>query len=360
MTTLFVATRKGLFVFGVSGHQAEISGRHFLGDPVSSFTVDAAGHWYAALNLGHFGPKLHCSKDEGVSWQEVSCPALPKKPDDSEEKSDWKVKQVWVLEADAKIPGKLLAGTIPGALFQTNDGAESWQLNETLWAVPERTKWFGGGFDESGVHSIAIHPSDANKWTVAISVGGVWHSEDAGASWQLKCAGMRAEYMPEDMQDNDDLQDPHRLVQSPTEPDKMWVQHHCGIFHSVDGGKQWQECHPEGLSSFGFAVVVHPKKADTAWFVPAIKDESRYPENGEFKVSKTVDGGQTFEAQTNGLPQQDSYDLIYRHALDIDESGDILVMGSTTGNLWITDDGGERWHSLNQYLPPIHAVKLLG
>ncbi|MEA2986010.1 MAG: hypothetical protein QOD94_2264, partial [Alphaproteobacteria bacterium] len=34
-----------------------------------------------------------------------------------------------------------------------------------------------------------------------------------------------------------------------------------------------------------------------------------------------------------------------------------LAMGSTTGGLWISENGGERWQLLNPHLPPIYAVR---
>ena len=41
----------------------------------------------------------------------------------------------------------------------------------------------------------------------------------------------------------------------------------------------------------------------------------------------------------------------------VDGSGDRLAMGSTTGNLWITEDGGEAWRHISAHLPPIHTVR---
>lgn len=35
---------------------------------------------------------------------------------------------------------------------------------------------------------------------------------------------------------------------------------------------------------------------------------------------------------------------------------DRLVMGSTTGGLWITENGGDQWHEITHTLPPSHAV----
>jgi photosystem II stability/assembly factor-like uncharacterized protein len=79
--------------------------------------------------------------------------------------------------------------------------------------------------------------------------------------------------------------------------------------------------------------------------------------DGKLVVMRTTDGGETFESQTNGLPQQHAYDLVYRHGMDIDDSGDCIAFGSTTGNLWITDDQGASWQQVSSSLPPIYAVR---
>jgi hypothetical protein len=57
-------------------------------------------------------------------------------------------------------------------------------------------------------------------------------------------------------------------------------------------------------SDFGFAVAVHPNDPDTAWLVPAKKDEHRYLVNEEFVVSRMQDGGKTFETLRKGLPKK--------------------------------------------------------
>jgi photosystem II stability/assembly factor-like uncharacterized protein len=92
--------------------------------------------------------------------------------------------------------------------------------------------------------------------------------------------------------------------------------------------------------------------------VPAIKDEMRLPRDGALSVTRTTDGGKTWQSFREGLPQRDAFDLIYRHGLDVDETGTRLAMGSTTGALWTSDNAGESWQLLNAHLPPVYAVRL--
>lgn len=168
---------------------------------------------------------------------------------------------------------------------------------------------------------------------------------------------MRADYLPPDNATDPNLQDPHRLVQSPTNPDCYWVQHHNGIFRSTDNSSSWQELQNVPPSAFGFAVAVHPHDADTAWFVPALDDECRVPVDGAVVVTRTRDGGASFDVLSEGLPQQDAYDIVFRHGLDIDETGDRLVVGSSTGSLWVTENGGDTWVTVSTHLPQVYCVR---
>jgi hypothetical protein len=145
------------------------------------------------------------------------------------------------------------------------------------------------------------------------------------------------------------------VVRSPTRPDRLWTQHHNGIWRSDDNAASWQEVEAP-ISSFGFAVAVHPQEPDTAWFVPAQKDERRIPVNAQMVVNRTRDGGRSFETLRNGLPQHHCYDLVYRHGLAVSADGESLLMGSTTGGLWASDDQGEDWSVVSLNLPPIYAV----
>lgn len=363
---IHIGTRKGLFTVERANGAWHITDTAFLGDNCSAILADSRdGARYVALDHGHFGVKLQRSRDGGVSWHEIAAPTYPQKPDDEEPWTDpfgreipYSLELAWVLEAGHRdAPGELWCGTMPGGLFRSSDHGDSWTLVQSLWDNPLRRKWFGGGADYPGIHSLCVHPSDPNHITLAISCGGVWETTDRGESWACIGEGWRSEYMPPESAGDPTNQDPHRVVQCRARPTRLWAQHHNGIFRSDDRGRTWQELSNVTPSAFGFAVAVHPEDPDTAWFVPAIKDEQRIPVDGRVVVIRTRDGGKTFETLCDGLPQTHAYDLVFRHAMDIDDTGNALAFGSTTGSLWVSDDQGDHWQCLSQHLPPIYAVR---
>lgn len=366
-TRCHVATRKGMFTAERGASGWAIARANFLGDNVTLVMHDPrSGMLLAALNHGHFGSKLHRSRDGGTTWQEIAAPKYPEKPADYVPKNapaegtpaDWSLKLIWALSPGGNDqPGVIWCGTLPGGLFRSNDDGDSWELNRQLWDDPRREEWFGGGADHPGIHSVCVDPRDSKHVLVGVSCGGVWRTRDEGRTWDIAGTGLRAEFMPPERQFDPNVQDPHLVAQCAANPDALWVQHHNGIFRSTDGAATWSEITDVKPSTFGFPVVVHPRDPNTAWFVPAVKDEKRYPAGGCVVVNRTRDGGKTFDTLTRGLPQEHAYDLVFRHALDVDESGDRLAFGSTTGSVWMSENGGDSWETLSANLPPVYAVR---
>lgn len=368
MPTLLVGTRKGLFTVDDLWGPPSVVNSWFRGVPVPTVLRDPRdGALYAAADHGHFAGKLHRSTDRGKTWTEITAPTYPPKPDGVVDECpmrrtprEWATRLIWCLEAGhAEEPGVLWCGTIPGGLFRSPDRGETWELNRPLWDRPERALAFGGGYDDPGIHSIVTDPRDSRRLGVGISCGGYWYTDDGGASWDVG-RGMRADFVPADREADPYIQDPHRVVRCAAVPDVLWTQHHNGIFRSTDSGRTWTDIGVNASpSSFGFAVAAHPTDPDTAWFVPAESDEVRIPVGSRMTVSRTTDGGKTFETMFEGLPQEHAYHLVYRHCLDVSADGQRLAMGSTTGGLWVSHDAGRRWKLVNAHFPPILSVRFI-
>lgn len=366
-TRFYLGTRKGLFEVARNGSGWGIERASFVGSHVPMLLPDRRdGTLYAALELGHFGSKLHASKDGGVTWEERTCPAYPPKPEGITDvlcpmrqvPIPWSLEKIWALEGGGDDqPGVLWCGTLPGGLFKSTDSGANWSLVGSLWNHPGRAKWFGGGYDWPGIHSICVDPRNSQRILLAVSCGGVWETTDAGATWQNIGEGLVADFMPPAQAGDPGIQDAHRIDWCAGAPDHIWMQHHNGIFSSNDGGRHWQRHVNGNPSVFGFAVAVHPTDPLTAWFAPAIKDELRLPTDAALCIMRTRDGGKTFDACRKGLPQEHAYHLVYRHSLAVADDGRTLMFGSTTGSVWISEDSGDSWDRLSAELPPVYCVR---
>jgi hypothetical protein len=150
--------------------------------------------------------------------------------------------------------------------------------------------------------------------------------------------------------------DPHFVALCPGQPDLVWQQNHSGVFFSANGAETWKRVsRVEQGVHFGFPVCVDPKVGTTAWLVPGKADMQRTAIEGALFVARTEDGGSTWVQLREGLPQELAYDVVYRHAFGNHDSS--LAFGTTTGNLYVSDDRGDHWSTVTNNLPPIYSVR---
>lgn len=356
MSTIILGTHKGLLL--LDSESGQLMREFYAGVPVSyAFHDKRTNVIWAGVDHGHWGRKLHFSLDMGKTWEETAAPKYPEGLEIEPGKPAM-CSYLWVIEpGGADEPERLYIGTEPGGLFKSDNGGETFELVETLWNHPSRPdNWFGGGRDFAGLCSIIVDPRDSKHITIGISVGGVYETTDGGETWQGRNKGLFANYLPEPEQEYG--HDPHFVIASPSNPNVLWQQNHCGVFRSTDCGQQWINIsQPNGPVNFGFTIAVDEKDENVAWVVPAVSDEMRIAVDRALCVSRTDDGGKTWTAFRNGLPQQNCYDLVFRHALDI--QGDTLVFGTTNGNVYISKDRGESWHCLGDSFPPVYSVRFV-
>jgi photosystem II stability/assembly factor-like uncharacterized protein len=382
---ILVGTRKGTFVVEKAGGRwtPRLSGH--AGAGVNFVVRDpSTGTLWAALGHGHWGAKLSRSTDGGKTWADASQVKYPEgarylanpDPGEGEEGDKAKAKardatllKLWCIAFGKN--GRMWVGTIPGGLFVSDDGGESFSLNLPLWNHESRggdlfngegtgvTHWFGtpaseGGEFAPGIHSIAIDPRDDDRVLVAVSTAGVLETTDGGATWRGRNKGMLMDYLPNP--EADWGHDPHFVTLCGSDPDHVWQQNHCGVFYSADGAATWTKVSaPDRGVHFGFPVAADERDGKTAWVVPGKADSERTTIGGGLFVARTTDGGASWEDLRHGLPQEHAYDVVYRHALH--NSGDRLAFGSTTGNLYVSEDRGDTWQAVGHNLPPIYSVR---
>jgi photosystem II stability/assembly factor-like uncharacterized protein len=355
---LLTGTMKGAFV--LRSDQArqdwEVGGPYFPGRAIYAMAYDDRNgrkRLWAAVNSSFWGSYLSSSDDFGKTWTEPETYGV-KFPEGSESS----VKQIWQIALGHKDePDTLYCGVEPAALFKSTDAGESWSLVQGLYDHPHRSQWMPGGGGLC-LHTILPDPSNVRRLYVAISTGGVYRTDDGGENWQPRNVGVRAQFLPPDQRYPEWGQCVHKIVSHPSNPQRMFLQNHWGLYKSEDGADSWEDVANGVPSDFGFAMETDPHDPESAYIIPLESDEFRCTPEGKLRVYRTRNAGDSWEALSNGLPQENALETVLRDGLSADglePTG--IYFGTRNGKLFGSKDAGDSWSAILESLPAIVCVK---
>jgi len=349
-TLILLGTRKGAFTLELDAARQSgtlrgpfceaMSIQHLAWDPTRGALLAGAGSpWY--------GPIVWRSTDLGETWTQSSAGLTY-----GDAAEDQAVTTVWNL---TPVGDAIYAGVEPAGLFRSDDGGTSWSHVPGLREHPSRPGWQPGA---GGLilHSIVPHATDAQRMWVGISAVGIFHTADGGATWEARNRGVRAVGGPDEYPETG--QCVHKFGLHPDRPEVLYQQNHSGAYRSDDGGRTWVDINAGLPSTFGFPIGIHPHDPRTIWTVPLNGDDvGRYMPGGQAAVWMSEDEGSTWAAQTDGLPTA-AFVGVLREAMATDRHDPVGVyVGTSTGQLFGSRDGGHRWHLLADYLPGISSVE---
>ena len=361
---LCIGTKKGLFVAESPKPRRRFALRGPFGPGVAVYStlIDTRGtpRVYGSSCNAFFGMKVLRSTDLGKSFKETkAAPAFPK--DDGRALAN-----IWSLEpGDGK--KDLLCGVEPAALFRSGDGGDSWEMVPGISNHEHSRKW------NPGNGGLCMHTilREGSRVHLGISTGGHYLSENGGQTFVAANNGVGAGFTPDPYPEFG--QCVHKMASHKDAPGRLYMQNHggwsewagpggprpgIGVLRSDDHGHTWRSIAAGLPSDFGFPIVVHPHDADTVYVVP-LAPETRTCPGGAPAVWRSENGGSSWQKLAQGLPKKETYFTVLRDAMDVDElSSPALYFGTTTGQLWIGREGGERWECLFDALPPINCVKV--
>jgi len=353
---ILVGTTKGAFLLrsNAARRRWEMGGPHFPGQKIHALALDQRGgirRMYAGGSSDHFGPVFYMSDDLGATWSDRERAAV-RFPEDA----GASLARIWqIVPGREDEPGKLYCGVEPAALFESNDAGETWSLVRGLWDHPHRAQWQPGGGGLC-LHTVIPDPVHRGRMFVAVSTGGVYRTDDGGATWQARNHGVRAEFMPNKHPEFG--QCVHKIVQHPTFPERLFLQNHWGLYRSEDAAESWQDIANGVPSDFGFAMTMHPHDPETVYIVPIESDGFRCTPDGKLRVYRTCDAGRSWEPLTRGLPQEHALETILRDGMDADALNPAgIYFGTRSGKVYGSPDGGASWSTIADGLPPVLCVK---
>ncbi len=365
---LLVATRKGAWLYHGDPERRSwrVDGPHFLGHVISHLVLDPRDGitLLAAAKTGHLGPTIFRSTDFGQSWQEATQP-----PAFGPAMNGLAARAVdhtfWLTPGNAEEDGVWYAGTSPQGVFRSADGGVTWSPFSCINDDPQYREWMGsekdGTPDGPKMHSIIVDPRDAKHLYFAMSSGGVHESLDGGASFKPLVDGM--EVVDGLSADTITFHDPHCVKLSPSNPDRLYQQNHCGIYRLDRPSTRWTRIGrnmPAAVGDVGFPIVVHPRNDNTVWVLPMDGTDvwPRTSPGGKPAVYGTRDGGDSWQRLDKGLPAEQAWWTVKRQAMTADREPDVgLYFGTTSGELWMSRNEGQEWACIAGNLPEIYAVE---
>jgi photosystem II stability/assembly factor-like uncharacterized protein len=362
---VLVGTRKGAFVLESDGKRErwDVTGPHFGGWEIYHVKGSPAdpNRLYASQSSGWFGQVLQRSNDGGKTWEAGGnkfaydgVPGTHQWYDGTPH--PWEFKRVWHLEPSLSDPDTVYAGAEDAALFQTTDGAQTWNELPGLRNHGSGPAWAPGAGGLC-LHTILIDPGNPQRMFIAISAAGAFRTDDGGKTWLPINRGLKSEGIPDPNAEVGHCV--HRIAMHGSRPNVLFMQKHWDVMRSNDGGDSWQEVSGDLPTDFGFVIDVHAHEPETIYVVPIKSDSEHYPPDGKLRVFRSRTGGGEWEPLTKGLPQKDCYVNVLRDAMAVDALDTCGVyFGTSGGQVYASKDAGDNWSAIVRDLPPVMSVEV--
>ncbi|HXW83358.1 MAG TPA: hypothetical protein VEJ86_03065 [Candidatus Binataceae bacterium] len=330
---LLVGTADGIVALERAAQSGswQVAARALAGKHISSIIFPTPDLVLAAIYHGG----IVLSRDRGRNW----------------EPRDRGIAHNDVYSLGATSPGgklRLFAGTEPAHFYISDDLGENWRESPSLRAGKGVARWtFPGPPHKAHVKVITVAPDDPKTIYASIEQGDLLRSTDAGESWQ-EIAGFEEGFD----------YDVHRLVIHPKTPSRLYMMGGTGLCVSDDRGASWQRYTGDKSPIGGYPdqLTYLPSQPDLLVASGARGNPLTWFQTGfaGSRIGLSRDRGKSWQILRGGLPSPEEWRSAIE-AMTLEEHGGSFsaFVGTTSGEVFASDDSGESWSLIASGIGPI-------
>jgi photosystem II stability/assembly factor-like uncharacterized protein len=323
---VLVGTREGIAIIERQGSGWRVGQRAITDKHISAIMMEPqSGLTFA----GAFHGGVHVSADGGRTWE-------PR----SEGLAQNNIYSLAWRRTHGRV--RVFAGSEPAHLFVSDDLGLHWTELPALRSVPSLPKWSFPAPPHIGhVKHINFDPDNPLTIYASIEVGGLLRSTDGGSSWQ------EFPSLYEDV---------HRLMIHPAKPKFLYAVTGRGLYVSPGDGAAWEQWtqREDAIGGYPDGFVFRPSDPKLM-FMTAAHDAPGTWRTTHFagaRISRSQDGGRTWEILKNGLPDR-LQASIEAFCLEEAPTSTAIFAATTAGEILCSEDLGDSWKQIVTGLAPI-------
>lgn len=348
------------------------------GETVREVARDAANprRLYAATLT-----EIHVSDDGGDSWQWVPSGGIDHR-------------DIWAMAAHPTRAEEIYVGTLPAAVYVSENGGRSFRELPTFRQLPDYGRWtFPPPPHAAHIRCITLDARVPDEILVGIEEGGVARSRDRGASWE-DISGPRSEsafpeyndpagVLPYQMGKHEEgrvYRDVHWVTRHPNRSETLYASTGLGTYRTDNGGKIWRKLDYGMGRAYAIPMTNHvaaperlflgaAENGPTSWkgyrtvragpynTIRFSRDTSEAVGGAKTQILRSDDEGRSWHFLKSGLPEGHEHMTcgFAHHPGDCDT----LCVAYTDGAVYATSDGGDTWRRLQVRQDRLYGVRLI-
>jgi photosystem II stability/assembly factor-like uncharacterized protein len=325
--------------------------------------------------------EIHVSDDGGSNWKWLPSGGID-------------CRDIWAMAVHPTRPNEMYVGTLPAALYVSDNGGRSFRELSAFRRLPEYSKWtFPPPPHAAHIRCITLDARVPDEVIAGIEEGGVARSRDRGRTWEdisgpfsstaYPKVNDPAGIVPYEMGQHEEsrvYRDVHWVTRHPTRLDTLYASTGIGTYRTDDAGDSWYKLEYGMGRAYAIPMMVNPKVPDRIFLGAAENGPvswaghrtvragpyntvrfSRYTtaETGGAKsaILRSDDAGKTWLRLNGGLPPAHPHMTcgFASHPDDVNT----LCVAYTDGSIYASNDAGKNWRKLLDSQPKLYGIRLV-